>query len=186
MKRPTTYIGLLRGINVGGHNRIPMPDLRTLVETFGWNDVQTYIQSGNVVFTAAGAPAAIEKKLEQAIGRQFKLSIPVLVRTATDWADCAGGNPFPDAVKTDPQLLMLTLSKNPPKAGAAAALQERATAGERIVQVGDAVWIHFPRGVAKSKLSPALLDRLVGSSVTARNWLTVLKLRELSAPKEGE
>ena len=89
MKRPTTYIGLLRGINVGGHNKIPMADLRTLVATMGWSQVQTYIQSGNLVFTAAGAPAAIEDQLEQAIERHFALSIPVLVRAAADWTTCS-------------------------------------------------------------------------------------------------
>ena len=76
--------------------------------------------------------------------------------------------------------MTLALSKRPLKPGAASALQERATRDEKVVQVGDALWIHFPQGVARSKLAPALLDRLAGSPVTARNWITVLKLRELS------
>lgn len=82
---------------------------------------------------------------------------------------------------------MLGLSKAPPQPDAAARLQERATRGERVRLVGDALWIHFPGGVAESRLSPALLDRLAGSPVTTRNWRTVLKLHELArdAPSVG-
>jgi uncharacterized protein (DUF1697 family) len=76
---------------------------------------------------------------------------------------------------------MLALSKAPPKSEAVEGLRERAVGGERIVRVGDALWIHYGSGVAKSKLSPALFDRLVGSPVTARNWRTVLKLSELAS-----
>ncbi len=74
---------------------------------------------------------------------------------------------------------MLILSKNPPKPDAAIALQERATEDERVIKVGETLWVHFPAGVAKSKLSPALLDRIIGSTATARNWNTVLKIGEL-------
>jgi uncharacterized protein (DUF1697 family) len=182
VKPSTTYIGLLRGINVGGRNRIAMTDLRTLVATMGCSDVQTYIQSGNLVFKAAGAPAAIEGQLEQAIERYLAIAIPVLVRAAADWTSYTAGNPFPDAVRSEPNLVTLALSKRPLKPGVASALQERATNCERVVQVADALWIHFPQGIARSKLSPALLDRLAGSPVTARNWLTVLKLHEMSEP----
>jgi uncharacterized protein (DUF1697 family) len=75
---------------------------------------------------------------------------------------------------------MLALAKNPPKTDAVEQLQQRASGGERIVQVGDALWLHFPNGVGNSKLTPAVLDRLVGSPVTMRNWRTVLKLHEMA------
>ncbi|HEV2207797.1 MAG TPA: DUF1697 domain-containing protein [Verrucomicrobiae bacterium] len=176
----TTYVGLLRGINVGGHNRVPMADLRLLGGELGWRDVQTYIQSGNLVFAANEPATIVERQLESAIERRFQLQIPVVVRTATAWADCAADNPFPDEVRSDPNHVLLALSKRPPRAGAEGDLQARAADGERVVQAGDGLWIYFPAGIGKSKLTPALLERLVGSPVTARNWLTVRKLCELA------
>jgi len=181
MKKPQgIFIALLRGINVSGHNKIPMAELRSECGGLGWGDVQTYIQSGNVVFAADAAAAALEAELERAIERRFGLSIPVIVRAATDWPAYVEGNPFPEASEKAPNAVMLALSKAPPKADAEKGLRERATYGEHVVRVGDALWIHFSNGVAKSKLSPALFDRLAGSPVTARNWRTVLKIGEMT------
>lgn len=175
-----TVIALLRGINVTGKNKIPMAELRALCAELGWAAVQTYIQSGNVVFQADAALARLEGDLEQAITRHFGLRIAVIARTAADWPAYVSGNPYPEASRDEPNLVMLALSKAPPKEDAAEALRERAAQGERITRVGDALWVHYSAGVARSKLSPALFDRLVGSPVTARNWRTVLKLAELA------
>jgi len=180
-KRPTAFIALLRGINVGGHHKIPMAELRSVCARLGWVDVQTYIQSGNVVFTSVAKPALLEAELEKAIERRFKMSIPVIVRPAASWASYIEGNPFTEVGGNEPKLLHLALAKLPPKPDAVDALRERAAGGERIERTGEALWIHFGEGVARSKLSPAVLDRLVGSPVTARNWRTVLKLGELAA-----
>jgi uncharacterized protein (DUF1697 family) len=176
----STFIALLRGINVTGRNKIAMSALRSLCTDIGWADVQTYIQSGNVIFTAAAPPASLEDELEQAIERRLGLSIPVIVRAAIDWPAYMQGNPFPEESQHQPNLVMLALSKSPPQPDAVPALQDRAANGERIVRVGDALWIHYPDGAGRSKLSPALFDRLVGSPVTARNWRTVLRLDELA------
>jgi uncharacterized protein (DUF1697 family) len=173
------HIALLRGINVGGHNKIPMAELRSLCGDLGWGDVRSYIQSGNLVFRADGAVAALEELLEGAIERRFGLAIPVIIRSAAAWPGYLSGNPFPEASQREPNLVMLALSKAPPRPDAVAALQERASGGERVEQVGDALWMHFDGGVARSKLSPAVFDRLVGSPVTTRNWRTVLELNEL-------
>jgi uncharacterized protein (DUF1697 family) len=178
--RRKTFIALLRGINVSGRNMIPMPQLRSLCADLGWAEVQSYIQSGNLVFQATAAPAKLEAALQQAIERHFGFSIPIIVRAAADWPAYVRGNPYPDASESEPNAVMLALSKAPPKEDAVEKLQERAASGERIVQVGDALWIHFGGGVAKSKLSPGLLDRLIGSPVTTRNWRTVLKLQEMA------
>lgn len=175
-----TFIALLRGINVSGRNKIPMSELRSLCADLGWEDVQSYIQSGNLVFKAESTQAKLETELERAIERRFGLSISIVVRAATLWPDYVGDNPHPEASQDESNLVMLALSKAPPKPDAAEKLQERATCGERIVQVRDALWVHFAGGVAKSKLSPALFDRLVGSPVTARNWRTVLELHEMA------
>lgn len=174
------YIALLRGINVTGRNKIPMLELRETCTELGWKDVQSYIQSGNLVFRASANPASLEIELEQAIENRFGLSIPVIVRPTAVWPDIVKGNPFPEASQREPNLVMLALSKLPPKHEAAVGLQERAQNGERVLQVGDTLWVHYPGGSGRSKLSPALFDRLVGSPVTTRNWRTVLKLDELA------
>jgi uncharacterized protein (DUF1697 family) len=158
---------------------IPMPELRALCGELGWKAVQSYIQSGNLVFQADSTPAQLETELEQAIERRFGLTISIVVRTAAVWPNYVRDNPFPDASQSEPNLVMLALSKAEPKPDAVEKLRERAVGGERIVQARDALWLHYAAGVAKSKLSPALLDRLVGSPVTMRNWRTVLMLHEM-------
>ncbi len=173
------FVGLLRGINVSGHNQIPMAELRSLCEELKWKGVQTYIQSGNLIFAADGAPAEIERQLEQSITKRFGHTVPAIVRAASDWPSYIKTNPMAEACKVSAKSVMLVLSKHPPKPEAAEALQERAVNGERVLMAGNALWIHFADGVAKSKLSPALLDRLIGSTATARNWNTVLKINEL-------
>jgi uncharacterized protein (DUF1697 family) len=176
-----TFIGLLRGINVGGHNKVPMSDLRALSTQIGWSNVQTYIQSGNLIFSATGEPAALELELERAIQRKFGFQISVIVRAAAHWPAYIKSNPFLDACEKEPHLVMLCFSKISPKADALKALHERAANGERVTRLDDTLWIHFPGGVARSKLSPVFLDRAVGSPVTTRNWLTVQKLHDLAS-----
>lgn len=178
MKR---MIALLRGINVTGRNKIAMAELRAACGKLGWKDVETYIQSGNIVFRAAGAPAALEAALEGAIEKAFGLSIPVVVRTAEAWHRYLKQCPFEAACAQEPNFVLLLATKKRPAAGAEKTLAERAQHGEIVRVVGDAVFIHFKAGVGKSKLSPAVIDRAVGSSATGRNWRTVIALDEMLA-----
>ncbi len=175
------FAALLRGINVSGANRIPMADLRSHCAGLGWDEVQTYIQSGNLIFAAKGSAPNLEATLEKEIENRFRLRIPVIVRSAAEWPTLVAGNPFPEAGEKEPNRLMLLLSKRPPAADAADAIQARAKAGERVARNGDALWIHYPQGAGTSKLSPSMIDRLVGSPTTSRNYRTVMKLREMLA-----
>ena len=179
------HVALIRGVNVGGHNRLPMAELRTLCGELGWLDVRTYVASGNVVFRAAGALFDLEAELERGIGSRFRLEVAVLVRTAETWHGLVETNPFPDASLAEPSRVALVLSKSPPLPDAVHGLRERAANGERLERAGDALWVHFPRGAGRSRLSPSLMERLVGSPVTARNWRTVRKLAELAAEPGG-
>ncbi|MEA3013087.1 MAG: hypothetical protein QOD42_1632 [Sphingomonadales bacterium] len=156
-----------------------MVELRALCAELGWRDVATYIQSGNVVFTAPGKPAALEKILEDAIAERFAFDVPVIIRTAAQWAHYPAANPFPEAARDEPNRLMLLLSRSPPAAGAEGVIQARAVAGERVKRAGDALWFHYPEGAGTSKLTPSMIDRAVGSPATARNFNTVLKLQEM-------
>jgi uncharacterized protein (DUF1697 family) len=181
-----TFIALLRGINVSGRNKIPMADLRSLCAELGWEEVQSYIQSGNLLFKAGDTADMLESALEQAIEQQFGLSIPVIVRPAADWPAYVSDNPYPGASEREPNRVMLALSKSVPKPDAVARLADCTVNGERVTQAGDALWLHYPEGSGRTKLSPAVLDRLVGSPVTMRNWRTVLKLNELAQSYFGE
>lgn len=178
------FVALLRGINVGGHNKLPMAELRALCAELGWADTRSYIQSGNLVFTAQGTAAELEAVLEQAIEDRFSLTVPAIVRAASAWPPYIDQNPFPHASEQTPNLVMLALSRNPPAADTESRLRERASESERISRTGDALWIHYGDGSGRSKLTPALLDRAAGSPVTTRNWRTVLKLGEMASDSD--
>ena len=171
-------VALLRAVNVGGR-KLPMAELRTLCAELGWTDVATYIQSGNVVFTAGGKPAELEAALEKAIAKAFGFEAPVIVRTAAEWAQLPPGNPVPKAAKDEPNRLMLLLSKQPPDEGAEDVIQARAQHGEQVRRAGHVLWIHFPGGQADSKLTPSSIDKAIGSPGTARNYNSVMKLKEM-------
>ena len=172
-------IALLRAVNVGGR-KLPMAELRVLCGEIGWKDVETYIQSGNLVFTAPGGAGALEKALEDAIKDRFGLDVPVIVRTALQWEELAAANPFPKVARDEPNRLQLLVSKRPPESGAARKLKERARAGEAVEAAGGALWFHFPEGVGTSKLTPAAIDKACGSPSTSRNWRTICKLQEMA------
>ncbi|MBI5852253.1 MAG: DUF1697 domain-containing protein [Planctomycetes bacterium] len=177
------FLALLRGINVGGRNALPMAELRALGEELGWSNLRTYIQSGNLVFAAKRSGRDVERRLEDeleaGLARRCAWSVPVIVRGASRWTAYVRGNPFAAAAEATPNLVMLGLSKELPSPDAPGVLMDRARDGEQIALVGDALWIHFPGGVARSKLAQALLDRVVGSPVTMRNWNTVRMLGEM-------
>jgi uncharacterized protein (DUF1697 family) len=171
-------VALLRAVNVG-ERKLPMAELRALCAELGWEDVATYIQSGNVVFTASGKPDALEKMLEDAVARRFGFESPVIVRTAGQWAGYSPANPFLQAARDEPNRLLLLLSKSPPAKGAEDVIQARAVAGEQVRRAGDALWFHYPEGVGTSKLTPSLIDRAIGSPGTARNYRTVVTLLDM-------
>jgi len=172
------YVALLRAVNVGGC-KLPMAELREVCAELGWENIATYIQSGNVVFEASGKPEALEAALEKAVTKRFGFERPVIVRSATQWAVYAKGSPFPGAERDEPNRLMLALSKSPPNADAPRLLETKAAAGEQVVLKGDALWVHYPGGAGTTKLTPALFDKAAGSPVTQRNWRSVLKLQEM-------
>ena len=174
-------IALLRGVNVGGATRVPMAELKALCGRIGLEKAETYIQSGNVVFESDTAPDALEARLEDALRTAFGFAPAVMVRSADQWSAYAAGCPFPEAAEKEANLVLLGLCKRPPRPEAAGELEARGANGERVAIAGDALWFHYAGGVGPSKLSPSLIDRLAGAPVTARNWRTVLKLRDMAA-----
>jgi len=173
------YVALLRGINVGGNNKIPKKPLEELCAAIGWTGVSTHLQTGNIVFSASGDTDALEKRLERAIQEQFGFPITVVVRDAARFKSCLAEVPFAAQVVADPSHVLLYVTKLPMRADAAKVLTSLARAEETVVAAGGALWIYFPNGIGSSKLTPALIDRAVGSTATGRNWNTVSKIQEL-------
>ena len=176
----TVLLGLLRGVNVGGHKRVPMAELRELCAGLGFERARTYIQSGNVVFASRLRPAAAENRLAAGLERRFGFPVAVVVRTLQQWRAHERSNPLRELAAADPSHVLLGLASKPVPQAAAAELQEHCRGGERVEVSGGALYIHYAGGIARSKLTPARIDRCAGSSVTARNWRTVLELGRLA------
>ncbi len=172
-------VALLRGINVGGNRKVPMAALRDACAGLGWLDVRTYIQSGNVVFRAEGEADELARSLESAIEERFGFAVPVIVRRATDWRTHARGGVFPEAEAERPKLVHLGLASIAAPRTAARALESYCTAGERARVRAGALWLDYPEGVARSKVTPAVIDRVVGAPVTMRNVNTVRAITTL-------
>ncbi len=168
----TTYIALLRGINVGGHGILPMADIKTLCSNLGLKHVRTYIQSGNVLFESNLSESEIILILEETLKNKLQKPIPVIVRTAAEMEAVLVGNPFPDANPSQVGVLFLS------NLVAEDLLQNFNYPGlEEIVVSGRELYIHFPNGMGRSKLK---LPKSVEQG-TVRNINTVKKLVELAA-----
>ncbi len=174
----TTFIALLRAVNVGGR-KVEMEPLRAVADKLGFTEVRTYIASGNLLVTGTGTTASVEAKLEKAIQAKFGIEVPVIVRTAEQWKAYLT-TPFPGPAEAEPNRVVLGLSKSSPRKEAPAELLARAKNGESLVLRGDGLWFHYPGGQAETKITPASVDKAVGSATTARNLNTVRKLAEIA------
>jgi len=175
------HIALLRGINVGGKHRLPMAELVAVFEAAGARDVATYIQSGNVLFTASAAAARrIPAGVERAIAARFGFEAPVIVRTAAELRRVAGANPFLRA-GTDGAGLHVGFLKDRPSAAATRALDPRRSPPDRVALNGRELYLEFPNGSARTRFTSAYLDSTLRTTCTVRNWRTVLTLVEMSA-----
>jgi len=174
-----TYVALLRGINVGGRTKIAMADLRKLFAALGAEDVATYVQSGNVVFKS-GAPApALAQSIEGRIAEELGLRVTVVVRTAADLAKIVSANPFGDRGAEPTKLHVVFLAEKPAAARVRALDATRGEPDEFRV-VGREIYLHYPNGSGRSKVTNAWFEKELGVRGTARNWRTVTTLAELA------
>jgi len=161
---------LLRGVNVGGHRRVPMADLRGVAEAVGLDDPRTYVASGNLVAGCAGDVGPAAARLATALLERFGFAVDVIARDAVTWARYVADAPFPAAAANR---VLLYLPRDPAPAGALDGVSTRLGPSERAVATADGVWVFHADGAGRSKLTPAAVDAAFGSPTTGRNLRTV-------------
>ena len=170
---------LLRGVNLGSRNRIAMPKLRSLLEDAGFDDVATYVQSGNVVLSSRATPATVARKCKRLIADELGLEIDVVVRTRNELATVVRRNPL-GAVAENPKRYQVSFLDRKPPPAVLHKLEAAAAPQERFAAIGREIYAWHPAGVARSKLWALLAGRGLGVTATARNWTTVTKLLDLA------
>ncbi|HEX5226646.1 MAG TPA: DUF1697 domain-containing protein [Bryobacteraceae bacterium] len=174
------HVALLRGINVGGKNPLPMKDLVRIFEGAGGANVRTYIQSGNVIFEAPVGAAKVGEIVSAKIEKQFGYRIPVVLRTSVELQKAIGANPFLEA-GVDLKALHVYFLADIANARAIAGLDPARSAPDAFHVSGREIYLHMPNGMGRSKLTNAYFDSKLSTVSTARNWATVLKLAEMMA-----
>jgi len=165
----TVHIALLRAVNLGSHKKVAMGDLRKMVSDLGFENAQTLLQSGNVVFESKPTGAKLEEMLEDEARKRLGLDTEFMVRTTKQWDDVVKRNPFPKEAKSDPAHLVVMVCKSvPPKP-----LKVTGAKREVVKAVGKEIYIVYPDGVGRSRLK-------VHAVGTGRNWNTVLKLADMT------
>jgi uncharacterized protein (DUF1697 family) len=173
------YVALLRGINVGGKHIVPMKHLAEIFDAAKCVDVKTYIQSGNVIFTAPPKLASkLPAVLARAIEARFGFPVRVVLRSRDELAQVAAGNPFLKAGLPEKTLHVYFLADAPTISGIESLDPNRSTS-DRFHVCGREVYLHTPNGIGNTKLTSAYFDSKLSTIATARNWATVLKLLEM-------
>jgi uncharacterized protein (DUF1697 family) len=175
----TTYLALLRGINVGGRTRVAMADLRRLFTALGHTEVTSYLQSGNVLFESAVEAARLAGDIEQRIAQDLGLSVTVLVRTGADLERIVANNPFLGR-NVDPTKLHLTFLAEAPESARVARLEAPGGEPDEFFLAGREIYLHCPNGYGRTKLNNAYFERRLALVATTRNWKTVTTLSNLA------
>jgi uncharacterized protein (DUF1697 family) len=170
------WVALLRGVNLGARNKVPMAELRKLLETAGYGSVRTYIASGNVLLEAPPGATKLAAALERVVADEFGVKTAVILRKPRDLAATVAAHPFANASETH----VAFLAARPTKA-AAARLDDLDGGADRAVLAGADLYLRLTRGVHGSSLSIARLESLLGVPATLRNWRTVVALAGLAA-----
>ena len=180
-ERADTHVALLRGVNVGGRNKLPMKALASMFRNIGCDSVQTYIQSGNVVFRADTELACrVPGLIAESIASEFGYTITLVGRSAVDLYEAVRVNPFARDGADVKELHAVFVADDPPSE-LVDALDPGHSPGDRFSVVGREIFLHCPRGLSRTKFTNAWFDSKLQTTSTMRNWRTVLKLLELTA-----
>jgi len=174
----SVQIALLRGINLGPARRVPMAELRALLDSAGYRAVRTHLQSGNVVLESDVTPVALQAQLEEQLAARFGFPVAVIVRTHAELGEVIARDPFGARV-TDPRRYQVTFLASDGSAGLEARLRAVAKEGEQVAVIGREIYAWHPDGIARSDLAKLVADRRTGG--TARNWNTITALWQLAS-----
>ena len=176
----TAFVSLFRGINVGGHQKIRMDDLKYVHEALGLKDVSSYIQTGNVVFTSDDADVTrIQKAIEDGFAQKFGFQVKVMVRTADEFDVIIENNPFRNQPMKESKWVVAMFLANHPISTAREDIQKTYTGPEELHIMSQEVYIYYPEGIGRSKLTNTFLEKKLKTMGTARNWNTVLRLQQM-------
>lgn len=180
-------IAILRGINVSGHKKIKMLDLKILFESLGFTDVVIYIQSGNVIFNSdVSTDTTLIQVIQKAISKHYDFEVPVIIRSPNAIKNIIKGCPFADVdLASEGTKVLLTMLAKSPAAENLQTLMTYVKAPEKLVVKDDNVYIYCPNGYGNSKLSNVFIENKLKIQATTRNWKTVHKLFELSLPSSN-
>jgi len=179
-------ISMLRGVNVGAHNRIKMDALRSLYASLKLEDPQTYVQSGNVIFRAKEKPTPqLARKIQAAIEKTFKIKPEIILRTADDFRAALAINPFAQRKDVEPGKLLITFLADAPSPEAQSKLDAFKSLPEELHLLGRELYIYFPNGAGKSKLPWAQVEKFLKVPGTARNLNSVMKMLEIADGMEA-
>lgn len=174
-------MALLRAVNLGSRNQVSMPKLRTALETAGFADVRTYVQSGNVVAASRHRkPDAVARAITTVIRTEFGLDVPVVVRTYDELTGVVAANPFPQAAKERPKQLSVTFLEAEPDAAKVEALLAGEATADTCRVIGRELYVDYLGGMAGTRLTPQYFESRLGVRGTARNWRTVLAITEMA------
>ena len=171
------WVALLRAVNLGARNKLPMAELRAQLEEAGYGGVRTYIASGNVILDGPKSRTALAGEVESLIAKTFRVDTTAILRTPKELASVVAGHPF--GADTSHSHVVFLAAK--PKRDAADRLAALDPSPDRAVLAGAEVYLHYPAGYSGARLSAAQLERLLAVRGTHRNWRTVAKLAELAA-----
>jgi len=179
-------ISMLRGVNVGGHNKINMEALRALCESLKFEGPRTYVQSGNIIFRTKEKPsAALAKKIQNAVEREFGCRPEVILRTTDELRKAVAESPFAASRNLEPGKILVTFLTSEPGAEARATLLHLKSHPEELHLKGRELYIYFPDGAGRSKLPWSSVERLLKTTGTARNWNSVTKMLAIAEKMEA-
>ena len=178
-------VSMLRGVNLGLHNRIKMDDLRALYESLKLENPRSYVQSGNVIFrTKERNGPQLAKKIQGAIQKKFGCCPEVILRTPDEMRKAIAANPFPERTRLEPAKVLVTFLAAQPPREAEASLEKLKRFPEELHLNGRELYIYFPNGAGKSKLPWSAVDKLLTVTGTARNWNSVQAMLEIAEEME--